>query len=83
MVEVPRGLKQRWKPFGWSEHYTLPNHEYKLGNLAQAIKMAEISLLWPHDTLQKQIGCFNHRSEWVYPSCGQLEDSGYDFGSTD
>ena len=45
--------------------------------------MAEISLLWPHDTLQKQIGCFNHRSEWVYPSCGQLEDSDYDFGSTD
>ena len=28
MVEVPRGLKQRWKPFGWSEHSTLTNHEY-------------------------------------------------------
>lgn len=45
MVEVPRGLKQRWKPFGWSEHSTLTNHEYKSGNLAWVINM-HVKPLW-------------------------------------
>lgn len=44
MVEVPRGLKQRWKPFGWSEHSTLTTHEYKSGNLAWVINMYGASL---------------------------------------
>ena len=51
MVEVPRGLKQRWKPFGWSEHSILTNHEYKSGNLAWVINMhGGFKPLWQHNS---------------------------------